>query len=280
MQIKFWGTRGSIPSPGRDTILYGGNTTCLELRLERGRRIIIDAGSGIRAAGEELIKNGIKEIYLFITHIHWDHIMGFPFFNLIYDPTCKIIVDGYPSCMKGLRYTFDTKMGDGFFPITFDQLKAKIVFEDRLRDGPLEIDDTIIDRIPLKHPQGGYGFKFIEGDKKIVFLTDNELRENALKKDEMERYKKFCEGVDILIHDSQYTPEELEEKKGWGHSDFVSVTRFALDAGVKRLILFHHDPSRKDHEIEGIEEKCRAIIKGHASDMKLEAAKEGYEIIL
>jgi phosphoribosyl 1,2-cyclic phosphodiesterase len=129
MKITFWGTRGSIASPGRDTAIYGGNTTCLEIVLNSGRRVVVDAGTGIRVLGEQLSKGKEKvDIHLLITHIHWDHVLGFPFFKPLYDPSTKIRVDGYPTCMKGLRFTFDNKMGDGFFPVKFSELKAQIPF--------------------------------------------------------------------------------------------------------------------------------------------------------
>ena len=161
MKIKFWGTRGSTPVPGKDTIIYGGNTTCLEIDLIGGKRVIIDAGTGIRSLGNEFeSRREDVDIHLLITHIHWDHILGFPFFSPIYKPSTKILVDGYNSCMKGLRYSFDNKMGDGFFPVRFEELEADIQFINRLSTGHLEIDGTIIDSIPLRHPQGGLGFRF------------------------------------------------------------------------------------------------------------------------
>ncbi len=145
MKIKFWGTRGSTPVPGKDTIIYGGNTTCLEMDLMSGKKIIIDAGTGIRALGYELESHKQDvDIYLFITHIHWDHIFGFPFFSPIHQSSTKIQVDGYNLCMKGLRYSFDNKMGDGFWPIRFEELSADIQFIDKLRNGYLKIDDAII----------------------------------------------------------------------------------------------------------------------------------------
>ena len=158
MKVKFWGTRGSIPVPGADTTMYGGNTTCVEVTPDAGKTIIIDAGTGIRALGEKLIaENNINDIYLLLTHIHWDHVLGFPFFNPIYDPSTRIFLDGHPNCLKGLKYTFDNKMGDGFFPIKFDDLRADISFIEKLDKGPLDIDGVVIDSIPLHHPQGGMG---------------------------------------------------------------------------------------------------------------------------
>jgi phosphoribosyl 1,2-cyclic phosphodiesterase len=188
--------------------MYGGNTTCLEITLETGRKIIIDAGTGIRRLGDKLeMENKPVDILLLVTHIHWDHILGFPFFDPIFDPSSKISVDGYHTCMKGLRYTFDNRMGDGFFPVGFQDLKAKINYLNKIKDGALEIDGTMIDSIPLQHPQGGFGFRFKEGNKTMVFITDNELREDAWLGRSPDEYVRFCDGADILIHDCQYTPK-------------------------------------------------------------------------
>ena len=145
MKIKFWGTRGSIPVPGKDTTKFGGNTTCVEITLSSKRVVIIDSGTGIRELGEKLLKEGKNtDIHLLITHIHWDHVLGFPFFNPIYDSSTTIHIDGNPNCLKGLRYTFDNKMGDGFFPIKFEDLAAKITYLEKLVNGRLEIDGAVI----------------------------------------------------------------------------------------------------------------------------------------
>jgi phosphoribosyl 1,2-cyclic phosphodiesterase len=282
MRIKLWGTRGSIAVPGKDTTLYGGNTTCLEITLDSGKKVIIDAGTGIRLLGQKLIAEKEKlDIYLLITHIHWDHILGFPFFAPIFEPSTKITVDGFPTCMKGLRYTFDNKMGDGFFPIKFDDLKAEILYLDKLNEGSLHIDGTVIDSVLLHHPQGGFGFRFREGEKTFIFITDNELRnEDAWTGRSSDVYAKFCEGADILIHDSQYTPQEIHERKGWGHSDYKTTLKMAQQAGVKKLILFHHDPTRKDHDVTAIKILCEDLSKKKKSTMIIEAAKEGMELEL
>jgi phosphoribosyl 1,2-cyclic phosphodiesterase len=281
MKIKFWGTRGSIPVPGKNTTIFGGNTTCLEITLESGRVIIIDSGTGIRPLGEQLSSNREKvDIHLLITHIHWDHVWGFPFFDPVYEPTNKITIDGFPTCMKGLRATFDNKMGDGFFPIKFDDLKADIKYLDTLRHGPLKIDSVVVDRIPLQHPQGGFGFRFREGKKTLVFITDNELTGGGRSAIGTERYIEFCENADILIHDAQYTPEEREKRTGWGHSDYVAALNLALDASVKRFILFHHDPSRKDPEVVSIKNHCEGLAKEKKVDIIIDAAQEGSELTL
>jgi len=281
MNVKFWGTRGLIAVPGKDTTIYGGNTTCLEITLESGRVIIIDSGTGIRPLGEQLTNDRAKvDIHLLITHIHWDHLWGFPFFDPVYDPTSKIRIDGYPTCMKGLRATFDNEMGDGFFPIKFDDLKAEIRYLDTLSHGPLKIDSVIVDSIPLQHPQGGFGFRFREGKKTLVFITDNELTDEAWAGRRLEDYVEFCKDADVLIHDAQYTPEEREARRGWGHSDYVAALKLALESHAKRLILFHHDPTRKDPEVVSFKNHCENLAKKKKVDIVIDAAREGSEFTL
>ncbi|MFH1123179.1 MAG: MBL fold metallo-hydrolase [Pseudomonadota bacterium] len=281
MRVKFWGTRGSIPVPGKETIQYGGNTTCLEVTLQSGKIVVIDAGTGIRALGDKLAaENERVEVHLLMTHIHWDHVLGFPFFGPIYNPSSKICIDGYHTCMKGLRHTFDNKMGDGFFPVKFDDLKADITYLEELDKGILEIDGTVIDCIPLQHPQGGFGYRLREGEKTLVFITDNELRDDAWAGRSQKDFIEFCMGADVLIHDAQYTPQEIDDRRDWGHSDFPSTFELAYRAGVKKLILFHHDPTRTDPQVTAICELCEGLAKEKRSPIIIEAAKEGTEFEL
>ena len=281
MKIKFWGTRGSIAVPGKATTMYGGNTTCLEVTLQSGSKVIIDAGTGIRPLGDKLAsENEIVDIYLLITHIHWDHVLGFPFFAPIHNPSTRISIDGYPTCMRGLKATFDNKMGDGFFPIKFDDLKAEVRYLEKLSKGKLEIDGTVVDSVLLQHPQGGYGFRFREGKKTLVFITDNELREDAWEGRSPAEFAEFCKNADILIHDAQYTPQEIDKRRGWCHSDYKAAFRLAYNANVKRLILFHHDPSRTDPEVKAIKVLCEDVARKRNSSMIIEAAKENTELEL
>jgi len=281
MKIKFWGTRGSIPVPGKDTLTYGGNTCCLEILLGTGKRVIIDAGTGIRPLGDHLVSQGENvDIHLLMTHVHWDHVQGFPFFDPVFNPLTRILVDGSPSSMKGLRAIFNNKLGDGFFPVKFEELSALIEHSDRLRRGTLNIDNTIIDTIPLHHPQGGFGFRFREGNKTLVFITDNELTEKGWKGSRPEDFVRFCKDADILIHDSQFIPEEINNRRGWGHSDYSDAVALALKAHVGQLFLFHHDPSRKDPEIALIEARCREIAATAEADLVIHAAREGSELLL
>jgi len=281
MRVKFWGTRGSIAVPGKQTIRYGGNTTCLEITLDSGRVVIIDAGTGIRALGDKLAsENERVEILLLVSHIHWDHVLGFPYFMPLYKSSSRIRIDGYPTCVNGLRNTFDNRMGDGFFPVRFADLKAEIRYLEILKHKALEIDDTMIDAVPLHHPQGGFGFRFREGKKTMVFLTDNELRKDGWEGRSPHDYVEFCRDADLLIHDAQYTPEEIDERRNWGHSDYLSALDMAYEAGVKSLVLFHHDPSRKDAEVSLIRDRCETLVRSKKSSLVIHAAREEEEIIL
>jgi phosphoribosyl 1,2-cyclic phosphodiesterase len=281
MRIKFWGTRGSIAVPGKDTILYGGNTTCLEITLESGYVIIIDAGTGIRPLGDKLsAERETLDVHLLITHIHWDHVLGFPYFGPLYKSSTHLKIDGYPTCMNGLKNTFDNKMGDGFFPVKFADLKAKITYLDKLRHGDLEVEGAAISAAPLHHPQGGFAFRFKEGRRVFVFMTDNELREDPWKGRTPKDYVKFCKDADILVHDSQFTPGEIEERRDWGHSDYGAAFAMADKANVKRLILTHHDPARTDLQVTDLAAGCKALATAKGSDLVIEAAMEMGELEL
>jgi len=281
MRIKFWGTRGSIAVPGRDTILYGGNTTCVEITLESGRVIIIDAGTGIRPLGDKLVaESETLDVHLLITHIHWDHVLGFPYFGPLYKSSTRLTIDGYHTCMNGLRSTFDNKMGDGFFPVKFADLKASITYPEKLGHGSLEVDGTVISSAPLHHPQGGVAFRFKEGNKSFVFMTDNELREDGWKGRRPKDYIKFCKDADILVHDCQYTPEEIGDRRDWGHSDYTAAFAMADRANVKRLVLTHHDPARTDLQVTALTTECKALARAKGSGMVIEAAVEMSELEL
>lgn len=263
--------------PGRDTTLYGGNTTCLEVRFESGQTVIIDAGTGIRRLGEGLQeRNGMGPAALLITHVHWDHIIGFPFFATGLKPGTELLVDGHPNAMMGLQHTLDNPMGGGYFPVDIEDLEIHIKHLNRIARQPLELDGAIVDGIPLRHPQGGLGFRLREGGRTLVFITDNELADEEA----LEEYASFCAGADILIHDAQYAPEEMPARRGWGHSDYEAALEVARRAGVGRLMLFHHDPARTDAELKAFELLCRDLAEKRKWDVTVEAAREDAEIHL
>jgi phosphoribosyl 1,2-cyclic phosphodiesterase len=280
MRIKIWGCRGSIPSPGSDTSVYGGNTTCIEVRPDDGSLIIIDAGTGIRCLGNVLLEEkGPSKIHLLITHAHWDHLQGFPFFVPAYVPENSIVVRGGPLARKSLQRFLAHQLDPPYFPVPFKQLGATFDFEQQ--DGnPLSIGGVTIIPVALKHPNGGYGYKFVEGDKVFVFLTDNELgfdHPGGLSDSE---YAEHCRQADLLIHDGQYTEEEYRLTRGWGHSTFQAVTDLGIAADVKGLGIFHHDPRHLDRELDRYIEQCRRRIARRRSRVECFGIKEGMEIIL
>jgi phosphoribosyl 1,2-cyclic phosphodiesterase len=276
MKITFWGTRGSIASPGPETVTYGGNTTCVELMLASGRTVVIDAGTGMRTLGDAILKrDGPVNIHLLMTHVHWDHLMGFPFFGPLYDPTARVVVDGCRRGIESLKRIFSTNYVDGVWPVRFEDLKARIEPSQYLLKGRLELDDTLVEAHQLQHPQGGMGFKFSENSGSFVFLTDNELLERGWAGSSAKDFVRFCRDADLLVHDCQYLPEEIAMRRGWGHSDLDSVIRLALEAGVKRLLLFHHDPWRTDQAVADMVARGEEILLKANSSITVDAAREG-----
>jgi phosphoribosyl 1,2-cyclic phosphodiesterase len=281
MKIKFWGTRGSVASPGRETIIYGGNTTCLEVTLSSGQTVIIDAGTGIRTLGDALLARGTPlEILLLMTHVHWDHVMGFPFFGPLFRSDTRIMVDGSRKAMEGLRRIFSSNYVDGTWPVTFRDLKAGIEAGHGFRNDRLDLGSTVIESHSIQHPQGGLGFKFVEESGTFVFLTDNELVEHGWAGTSFKDFVVFCRNADILVHDCQYVPEEMDIKRGWGHSDVNSVAKLAAEGGVKKLLLFHHDPWRSDAAVTSMVRRCAQALHEINSQTHVEAATEGSTIVL
>ncbi len=278
MRIKIWGCRGSLPAPGGETDKYGGNTTCVEIRLKDGTLIIIDAGSGIRKLGKALLKEkALNNIYLFLTHSHWDHLQGFPFFTPAYMPDYNIYVRGGPLAMQSLKEFLKYQMNPPYFPVSFDLLKAQFDFN---YDNPEEqiIGCARIVPILLSHPNGGYGFKIIEESKTFVFLTDNELEyshEGGLTEAE---YINFCRGSNILFHDAQYTVEEYKITRGWGHSTFLAATRLSMAAEVNRFGIFHHDPDHTDEDLDRYILPCQELIDRENSEVECFGVQEGMEL--
>ena len=274
MEIKFWGTRGSIPAPGAQTLEFGGNTTCVEVVLANGQRVVIDGGTGLRLLGRHLMESHRPcRIHLFLTHGHWDHLLGIPFFEPIYLESTKVIVDGWPPAFQGMTRVFDSHMGDGFFPVAFDHLKADIDYLNTVANGPLDLDGVLIDSIRLNHPQGGLAFRFREGKHTMVFITDNEL--GAARGRRIPEFVEFARGCDLLIHDAQYLPEEISERRGWGHSTYEEVVALAKAGEVHNLLLTPHDPSRSDGDVEKIVALSRDMMTPHSKLRYVDAAREG-----
>lgn len=281
MKIKFWGSRGSIAVPGSETVIYGGNTTCVEVVSDSGEISIIDCGTGIRNLGDFLIREEKSlNLYLFMTHIHWDHLLGLPFFGPLFRPECHLTVNGCRQCFAGLKRIFSSDYIDGAWPVRYEDLKARIDPPGEIPLSSCQIGEITVYSHPLQHPQGGMGFKFVENGKVFVFLTDNELLDNGWVGSAFKDFVKFCHGADVLVHDAQYLPEEIELRRGWGHSDFESVCRLAKNCEVKKLILFHHDPWRTDRGVSAIMDRSREFLNSLGYPVEVDAAMEGSTIHL
>lgn len=280
MKIKVWGCRGTLPTPGKTTLKYGGNTTCLEVRNNANFLTIVDAGSGIRFLGKELIKEkDLQEMCLILTHSHWDHLMGFPFFLPAYFSKYKINVCGLASAQNYMCQSLARQLEAPFFPVNFEDLKAKFNFGCS-KPGCERCLRIKIDCIPLSHPNGGFGYKFSEEGKQFVFLTDNELGFQHPGGKAPYEYVDFVKGADVLFHDAQYTDEQYEKTKKWGHSTLNQALKLAINGKVKKLGLFHHDPDRTDDEIDVFVDELRAKVKEMGSDLEIFAVAEGMEINL
>lgn len=284
MKIRIWGCRGSIPTPGPTTLRYGGNSTCLEIRPANGQTIIVDAGSGLRNLGAALLRE--KEpapIRFFFTHSHWDHLLGFPFFRPAYSERFSIGLCSGPHAEDTILKFINHQMKPPFFPVDFSYLKAKFEFHcyrPHGEYGHCPCHGMEISQVPLNHPDGGYGYKFTEKGKTFVFLPDNELgfrHEGGLTR---EKYVEFCRGADLLFHDAQYTDQEYTRARSWGHSTFSEAVDLAVDAGVKCLGLFHHDPERTDQDLDSQVQLCRERIRMAGGAVQCYAAEEGMAIEL
>jgi phosphoribosyl 1,2-cyclic phosphodiesterase len=284
MNIKIWGSRGSIPTPGPTTLRYGGNTTCLELRTALPEVIIVDAGSGLRNLGKALCQNEtVTALRLFLTHLHWDHVVGFPFFEPAYDARYTITFCGGPHAQECFKQRLARQMQAPFFPVDFSMVKATFRTQcTQAHDGHGECRHGQIEvcPVPLSHPNGGHGYKFSEAGKVFVFLTDNELgvqHEGGLSRSD---YVDFCQGADLLIHDAQYTDEEYTRTRGWGHSTYADAVDLAIAAGVRRLGLFHHDPDRTDDDLDRQVEKCQQRIRAAGASVECFGCVEGMQLAL
>jgi phosphoribosyl 1,2-cyclic phosphodiesterase len=271
LRVKFWGVRGSLPTPCRENLEFGGNTSCIQLEIpDREEILILDAGSGIRNLGLHLAKSrpGPLDIHLFMTHFHWDHVLGLPFFGPAYDPRNSMTI--YSSSFSApLRPALAGVMCHPHFPATLEhELRhVKLV---PLESAPSRLAGAEIQPFRVRHPQGACGYRINVARASIVFVPDRECGDEVLDGE----LRRISHGADILIHDAQYTPEEYLEKRGWGHSTWRDAAEAANDAQVKRLVLFHHDPGRSDDMLRCILDQAKAAFPN------TEAATEGSSIEL
>ncbi len=274
MRVKFWGVRGSTPTPQAENMRYGGNTSCVEVRL--GEQLyIFDCGTGFRVLGQQLQDEfGEKKklplsAHVFVSHFHWDHIQGIPFFRPLYDRADSQFLFHCSSRTRSLKQVMDEQMASPYFPVNLSQMRAQQKFYD-IDSGRLTLDDGVqIQTSWLNHPQGCMGFRMETKDGVVVYATDNEPGDAAFDKS----VRKLAEGADVLIYDAQYLPEEYAaEKRGWGHSHWREAVNVVMESGAKELVLFHHDPDHSDRVIDEIVDHARNYYP------KVRAAAEGMEI--
>lgn len=279
MRLKFWGVRGSLPIPGKETLNYGGNTSCIEIDTgKENETIIIDAGSGIKALGQDLMSkcfyDGKGVGYLFLSHYHLDHILGFPFFSPFFakgENKNNFTIYGPKPKNDSLKEIINHLISAPFFPLSFNRLSAVMDFKEINPGEVIKLSDITVSTERLNHPGDGLAYRFDSNDISVAYVTDTEpLYEN--KPDSM--IADLVKNADLLIYDATYTPEEYANKKGWGHSTWKHGITLANEASVKKLVLFHHDLDHSDEKLAQIEKIAGKEFKN------VEMAKEGMEIKL
>lgn len=258
MHVRFWGVRGSIASSGSHVARIGGNTSCVEIESQ-GHRLILDAGTGLRGLGEELLKHPPVKATMLFSHLHWDHVQGFPFFTPAWVPGTELTLYGpFADGEQQLRSVLDKQMEPPNFPVPLSAMRANLDFRSALPGRVIETGPFRITPIELPHPQGCLGYHVEADGKRFAYCTDVEMTLESLRRDVGD----VLAGVDALVLDAQYTEAEYAgrvgpPKKGWGHSTNVEAARIAQAVSARRLFLFHHDPAHGDQQVEDMAEEAR-----------------------
>jgi phosphoribosyl 1,2-cyclic phosphodiesterase len=295
--IRFWGVRGSYPAPFGSHLRVGGNTSCVELRVDN-HILVCDGGTGIIPFGNSLMAQpDIKELTIILTHYHWDHISGLPFFVPAFVPGWKVYIYGPGDSQQEIERRISGQMVDPYFPVEVETWLADIHYlkanHSRLEYGPFKIET-----FNVHHPGSTFGYRIQVHNKTIIYASDNELsfiqksiedRRAEMNEEEWRLHKAMLaeervksldsiRNADVFIHDAQYTPEDYAKKRGWGHSCYLDTAAFAMEAGVKELYLFHVDPNYNDDKVESLHRTTLKLIHEHQSNMKCHIAREGFLI--
>jgi phosphoribosyl 1,2-cyclic phosphodiesterase len=272
-KLRFWGARGTVPTPSADKLRFGGNTSCLGVELDDHEHIILDCGTGVRFLGNSLAGRADgrqRRFHVFFSHYHFDHIEGLPLFQPLYDASSSIRFYGFETCGRSMRNVLESLIAPPYFPVTLADVPAKLEYVPV--DGPPTlVRDVAVSALPLNHPDGCRAFRLDRGSRSIVYATDHEHGDADADRALVE----FSRDADHLIYDATYTPSEYEEmRKGWGHSTWYAAVQSALAARVKNLVLFHHHPEHTDDELERLLSVTRQEFPA------TELAREGLELPL
>ena len=293
MRLRFWGTRGSIATPGPGTNHFGGNTSCIELTTPTGHCLMLDCGTGARLLGNRLlVAAGSSPIHatILLTHTHWDHIQGFPFFAPLFVSGNSFEFYGPERSRLSLRDVLAAQMGHPYFPVSLDQLAARTTYHG-LTEGTHHLAGLKITAQSMNHFSATLGYRIEVGEESICYLSDHEpyfepvWRDGAppgqidsIREPGDRRHADFMRGSSIVIHEAQYTPEEYPSKRNWGHSTYAYAVQMAAAAGVRRLFLTHHDPAHDDSFLRDVEDRARALARELHSRMEVACAYEGLEV--
>jgi diguanylate cyclase (GGDEF)-like protein len=283
VHVRFWGTRGSVPTPGSTTVRYGGNTSCVEVRAEDGSVFVLDCGTGARALGLHLASTlrPPLRLNLFIGHTHWDHIQGFPFFVPAFLPGVEMNIYAPAGFRRGLEEAMAGQMEYSYFPVKMSDLRSRIHFTE-LEEGFFRVGDVLVETQYLNHTAPTIAYRITSGGATLAYTTDHEpfwrVPGGVSDHPGDRAHIAFLRGADLVIHDAQYSDEEYAEKVGWGHSPVEYATDVALAAGARRLALFHHDPTHDDAILEGLEIRCRERVARAGGNLEVFAGAEGLEL--
>jgi phosphoribosyl 1,2-cyclic phosphodiesterase len=295
MKLKFWGVRGSIPSPGEKTVRYGGNTTCIEVRTDANELIILDGGTGIFPLAQTLLKEMPLTANILNTHSHWDHIQGLPFFIPMFIPGNMIKLFGAldPISGAGPEHIMNVQLQYSYFPVREVEMKSRFEYVSIVPNQVFKIGDAIITPVLMSHPVVNFGYRIDCNGKSIFFTGDHEPHFNIYDPDDdgyaeyqslIEEQRQFIidaiRGVDVFVADSAYTLDEYSSKKGWGHGTFDSCIELAKDAKVKVLYCTHHEPTRSDDELEKVFAEALDRHAQQVGELDIRLAREGTEIVL
>mgnify|MGYP005989306909 CR=1 FL=1 len=258
MKVTFYGTRGSCPTPGKTTLKYGGNTACVLIESSGGNKLILDSGTGIRVLGDEMIKNK-EDIYLLVSHNHYDHIQGFPFFKPVYQTNRDIHI--YPSeTTPHQPKAIIEQINGSYFPLDEHEIKANLHFyQPNWVNQPVKINHFLVYRKTINHPNGGSAYIIEHEGKRVAYVTDNELSPPGKAATSAFEWKEFLLGVDLVIHDGQYIELDMPLKHGWGHSLISEVVDLANCSHIKKLAIYSHDPDRTDNDIDNWQKQIDAM---------------------